>query len=113
MKRNDIFTFTAPNGVEVTGIVIMKCGDAHEKGYEHYETPYLCYAQNRLFTVKEVMEAIRDDLDIKRGTAGAESLSYKYGEIIVEYCILPDYDRMLEDYQHQIDMANDYADKTL
>ena len=44
------------------------------------------------------MKAIRDDLDIKKGTAGAESLSYEYGEIIVEYCILPDYDAMLDRY---------------
>ena len=98
MKKHGVFTFKAPNGVEVTGIVIMKCGDVHEKGYGHYETPYLCYAQNRLFTIKEVMEATRDDLDIKRGTAGAEFLSYEYGEIVVEYCVLPDYDEVLARY---------------
>ena len=98
MEKHEVLTFKAPNGVEVTGIVIMKCGDAHEKGYGHYETPYLCYAQNRLFTIKEVMEAIRDDLDIKRGTAGAESLNYEYGEIIVEYCVLPEYDDVLNKY---------------
>ena len=37
----------------------------------------------------------------------------EYGKVIVNYAILPDYDAMLEDYYHQIDMANDYADKTL
>jgi hypothetical protein len=107
MKKNDIFTFTAPNGVEVTAIVVGKVG------YDVYirtaTTTYLCYAQNRLFTIKEVMKAIRDDLDIKRGTAGAESLSYEYGEIIVEYCFLPDYDNMLERY-NDIEVAQAETD---
>jgi hypothetical protein len=60
---------------------------------------YLCYAQNRLFTIEAVYTPT--------------FINEEYGEVLVDYAILPDYDRMLEDYQHQIDMANDYADKTL
>ena len=36
-----------------------------------------------------------------------------YNGIIVDCAILPEQDIMLEDYQHKIDLANDYADKTL
>ena len=86
MKKNEIFTFTAPNGVEVTGVVI------------HVVKPniYLCYAQNRLFEMWESPE-----------------FGLAYNGIIVDYCILPNYDAMLENYYHQQDKANDYADKTL
>ena len=91
MKKNDIFTFTASNGAEVTAVVIDKVPCT---GGVMTDTLY-CYSQNRIFTYIE--------------TGGL----HKYGEVIVDCAILPDYDRMLEDYQHQIDMANDYADKTL
>ena len=83
MNKNDVFTFTAPNGEEVTGIVIMEWP---------VDTP-LIYAQNRIAFFN------REENHI--------------GGVVVDYAILPDYDSMLENYQHQIDMANDYADKTL
>ena len=34
-----------------------------------------------------------------------------YGEIISDYVIIPEYDAMLESYQHQLDMADDYASR--
>jgi hypothetical protein len=40
-------------------------------------------------------------------------ITMKYHEVIADYAVLPDYDAMLEDYYHQLDIANDYADKTL
>lgn len=95
MKKNDVFTFTAPNGAEVTGIVI----DVVETTY--FTNLYLCYAQNRLFYI---FETIHEDLDY---------VERNVGETIVEYAVLPDYDKMFEDYQHQLDMADDYADKTI
>lgn len=97
MKRNEIFTFTAPNGVEVIGVVTAIISSTK------YQSVALCYAQNRLFTF---YEHIAYDME----TGDAES-DYSYGEVLVDYAILPDYDAMLENYQHQIDMANDYASK--
>ena len=102
MKRNDIFTFTAPNGEEVTAVVISRV--AHEVDYKWATERFVCYAQNRLFTYEE-SHCIWEHMN--------EEPKAKYGEVIVDYAILPDYDRMFEDYQHQIDMANNYADKTL
>lgn len=89
MKKNDVFTFTAPNGVEVTGIVIAILRDDRDDKW------YLCYAQNRLFDYREV-EGLLPIVNV-----------------YVDYAILPDYDSMLEDYFHQQDLANDYADKEL
>lgn len=115
MKKNDIFTFTAPNGVEVTAVVldIMKANVT----YNYLFTKYLCYAQNRLFSYYVTRRTVPVAID--KDEFGDDKFDYQevyesqYGEVIADYAILPDYDRMLEDYQHQIDMANDYADKTL
>ena len=115
MKKNDIFAFTAPNGVEVTGVCLDLMRSTYES--EVWYVTYLCYAQNRLFTIKEErfiapvvvgIDKFGDDIFEEQ-----ECVTQNYGEIIADYAILPDYDAMLEDYQHQIDMANDYADKTL
>ena len=103
MKKNDVFTFTAPNGVEVTGVILDTTGWYHDID-ELWEREHLCYAQNRLFLGSE-------DYTCKDGKE--ELLDFTVTKVIVDYAILPDYDRMLEDYQHQIDMANNYADKTL
>ena len=78
MKKNDVFTFTAPNGEEVTGAVI----DVVETSY--YTNLYLCYAQNRLFYI---FETINEDLYY---------VEMNVGETIVEYAVLPAYDEALE-----------------
>ena len=90
MKKNDIFTFTAPNGVEVTAVVVDIIKDDRDWKW------YLCYAQNRIFHFQVIAELRNPIITVS-----------------VDYATLPDYDRMLEDYQHGIDQANDYADKEL
>ena len=97
MKKNEIFTFTAPNGVEVTGVVTAIISSTK------YQTVALCYAQNRLFTFYEHIA-----YDAESGEAESD---YSYGEILVDYAVLPDYDRLLEDYRHQLDMADNYASR--
>ena len=99
MKKNDIFTFIALNGVEVTAIVVAIISSSK------YQTIALCYAQNRLFTFYEHIA-----YDTESGEAESD---YSYGEILVDYAILPDYDRMLEDYQHQLDIADNYTSREL
>ena len=83
MKKNDIFTFTAPNGVEVTGVCLYPIF----KGTA--VTTYVCYAQNRLFTMLE--ESTMTDKGMEK--------TMKYHEIIVDYAILPDYDTLLNNYK--------------
>ena len=115
MEKNDVFTFTAPNGAEVTGV----CLDLIRSTYESnvWYVTYLCYAQNRLFTIKEERGTVPVAVDIDEfGDDVFEEQEYvtqNYGEVIVDYAILPDYDEQLEDYYHQQDLANDYADKEI
>jgi hypothetical protein len=108
MEKNDVFTFTAPNGEEVTAVVIKAevaiVPIKIDSCWTERVMLYICYAQNRLFTMTA---KIKGELFINN--IGIP----EYGEVIADYAILPKYDVILENYQHQIDMANDYADKTL
>lgn len=81
MKKNDVFTFTAPNGVEVTAVVLAIISSSK------YQTIALCYAQNRLFTFYEHIA-----YDIESGEAESD---YSYGEILVDYVVIPYYDELL------------------
>ena len=87
MKKNDIFTFTAPNGVEVTAVVVAEV--AHDVDYKWATDRFVCYAQNRLFTYEE-SHCIWDFM--------MEEPKSKYGEVIADYAILPDYDELLARY---------------
>ena len=83
MKKHDIFTFTAPNGVEVTAVVLERIFQGSCK------STFICYAQNRIFTYIE-------ELFMKfEGTAEWKK-DYSYGEVLVDYAILPDYDELLK-----------------
>lgn len=95
MKKNDVFTFIAPNGVEVTAVVLDIIGRSWK--YAHTDTlKYLCYAQNRLFTgSNDVTDMTNDALAENRKY---EDSVFKQDEIIVDYAILPDYDAILERY---------------
>ena len=81
MKKNDIFTFTALNGVEVTAVVLDKQLIENSIFFTKYQ--YICYAQNRLFYY---MERYFPDVD---------KIEYEIGNTIVDHVIIPDYDRML------------------
>ena len=88
MKKNDVFTFTAPNGVEVTAVVVAIIG-GYEDEWAVYNS-FLCYAQNRLFKYTE--RYVWDEHD-------KEPTGYPAGSVVlVDYAILPDYDEMLARY---------------
>ena len=84
MKKHDIFTFIAPNGVEVTAVALYAVTLFDDDKF--IGNKWICYAQNRLFTMMDHKESIK------------KYEEPEYGEIIVDYAILPDYDSMLERY---------------
>lgn len=106
MNKNDVFTFTTPNGVEVTGVVINLYDNAYyvqKESKVSADKMILAYAQNRLVLLKD------DRLWLNGKYFG----NLVQARILVDYCVIPELDEILENYWHQIDMANDYADKTL
>lgn len=86
MKRNDIFTFTAPNGVEVTAVALDCISSSNILGSTN---TWICYAQNRIFT------CIEEQHDFTSFSKCDVTTNYKYGGTIVNYAILPDYDELL------------------
>jgi hypothetical protein len=98
MKKNDVFTFTAPNGVEVTAVVISVV-DATlpckiDKCWTERRMLYTCYGQNRIFTMTAKIEGSR--------LFWKEVGNPEYGEVLVDYAVLPDYDGILEVYNLKI-----------
>lgn len=99
MKKHEIFTFTAPNRVEVTAVVVDKLNSTYDELEDSMYVEYLCYAQNKLFTYHEQIgrknpyTPEEEEYTIKEG----------FGRIVIDYCILPDYDDMLETEQQMFD----------
>ena len=91
MKKNDVFTFTAPNGVEVTAVVVCEVHVTKLSSTDLRLHTFLCYGQNRLFRYSwlEGFDRIiaRKCVDEKQ-----------YLDKVVDYAILPDYDEMLVRY---------------
>ena len=97
MKKNDVFTFTAPNGVEVQAVVIAviksEVKEIPDCGVIEDITTFLCYAQNRLFTFIETDSSYEVEYE-----EYAHSIHSEYGKILADYAILPDYDELLARY---------------
>lgn len=110
MEPKEIFKFTA-NGAEVTGIVIKKLNTEFEQTLECrcWEEQYICYAQNRLFIHKiwiqvkkeidpEFKPSCEDEDDyfycLQHHSKDVETSGYSQ-EILIEYCVIPEYDKLL------------------
>lgn len=111
MKKNEVFKFTASNGVEVTAVVVDVLEPITDQVPDETMviTKHLCYAQNRLFyydVVNSIKKVIDEDFE------ASEDMDYYYAleyhshevksseehlrEVIVNHCILPEYDTILE-----------------
>lgn len=82
LKKNDVFVYTTPTGVEIVGVALYAI--TLFDGDKFVGNKWICYAQNRLFVM----------MDYKEGLRNYEEPEYE--GIIVDYAILPDYDRALE-----------------
>jgi len=127
MKKNEIFTFTAPNGVEVTAVVIDCLGTCNFEEVEdskHWDEKYLCYAQNRLFYYTEwtqIDKVIDDDFVPSSDEENDWYYAIRYHshevkttgssqEVLVDYCNLPDYEFMLVTYSdHLVTLAEEQS----
>lgn len=90
MKKHDVFEFIAPNGVVVTGVVVAELL-VNQIRENCFEMTYLCYAQNRLFLATSKM------LCFEFSGPHLDS-NVEVGSTVVEYIVIPKYDKVLEDY---------------
>ena len=110
MKKNEVFKFTAL-GVKITAVVVDVLEPITEQTFDEVTviTKHLCYAQNRLFyydVVDSIKKVIDEDCDIPENEDYYYALKYHshevkssieyLGKVVVEYCILPEYDTVLE-----------------
>ena len=77
----ELIKIETPNGVVINALLFKSFGHVN-----------LCYAQNRIFTVLYVDN--RDMRDPETGECGTEE--YHYGEILVEYAVIPELDKEVE-----------------
>ena len=98
MKKNDIFSFTAPNGVEVTAVILnMYNGKLTENYFGSWEC--VAYAQNRLFTCKMIFKRKYFAGQVPQGENNPVILDKVLNvKVFVDYAILPDYDELLARY---------------
>lgn len=93
MEQNTLFTFLTGNDVKVYAVVVAVLTS------NKYQSVYLCYAQNRLFTYYKQLQ--------ENPETGESDEIYFEGETLVEYAILPDYDELLRNY---IKLQNEIPD---
>ena len=110
MKKNDVFTFTAPNGVEVSAVAIHLYDGKFVDDYIGV-TNCVGYAQNRLFTCRITFKRKYFAGQVPQGEDNPVVIDRITNvETIVDYCILPDYDAMLEAYSdHQVTLAEEQS----
>jgi len=58
----------------------------------YLDNTYVCYGQNKIFLYVE-------DHDVGWHTKWIDVVSYGVQEILVDYAVIPDYDKMLEEAQ--------------
>lgn len=94
MKKLDIFEMTLDNGVDTAyGVVIDTVridGDELDTKYTH-----LCYCQNRLFYYIEEVAYCGVEPDTHEAMY---ETTYKRGNTVIDYVVLPDYDACLQNW---------------
>lgn len=89
MQVGSIFKFTPPGKLELTGVCVARVA-SYSRNARDFHT-YLCYSQNRLFTM------IAEITYFATENGMVEGEKFTYGEIVVDYAVLPDFDIYLED----------------
>lgn len=98
MKKGDVFEFIAPNGSNVKAVVldIISSSEIPPVGWS---MEYLCYGQNRLFTVtNEVYDGPSADEEISEddwftGFGGETGITF--GHVVYDYVVIPHIDEKL------------------
>lgn len=86
MDKGTVFSAKAPNGVEITAVVL--------RSYETlYATINVCYSQNRLFEYVEI--PIIDFSGDEFGYTTKEIIDTMFGDTIIDYVVIPELDEEL------------------
>lgn len=99
LKKGDILKLETSKDVTIDAVIVKERMYESSSKYENFSVfQHLCYSQNRLFLIEERYypeDWMYDD------ETGVEILipskcEYAMGEVLVEYCILPEYDSIFD-----------------
>ena len=85
LMPNEVFTFVTHNNVKLDAVCVKRIGHTYIDESDITDNILLCYSQNRLFKLHEIYNS--------------ESKEYRihdFNQPLVDYCIIPEYDKMLE-----------------
>lgn len=88
LKAKEVFTFVTHNNVTINAICICLIDDDYIPNLNLVDYTLLCYSQNRLFYIHQ-----RCDLAVN------EYVIKDCNQTLVDYCIIPEYDKMLAEYE--------------
>lgn len=112
MEKGTIFQVTAPNGVELTAVVLNVTSIFDESSYnDRVHCRHICYAQNRIFeyfvSYEKVSVAIgKDEYGDDIMDEQTVIIDSSFGETLVGYCVIPTADEALEKYTTKQDKFN-------
>ena len=84
LMPNEVFTFVTHNNVKLDAVCIKRISHTFLDESDLVDNIFLCYSQNRLFKLHLLRYLDVKEYVIKDGN-----------EILVEYCIIPEYDAKL------------------
>lgn len=84
LMPNEVFTFVTHNNVKLDAVCIKRLSHTFLDESDLVDNIFLCYSQNRLFK-----------LHLLRYLSVEEYVIKDCNEILVEYCIIPEYDTKL------------------
>ena len=98
LEKGMVLEISMPNDITVKAVVVKEKIHAFESDCMFFSLFYhLCYSQNRLFLISEKyypQEWMEDPETGDDFTIPSQS-EYKMGEIIVDYCVIPEYDSII------------------
>ena len=84
LMPNEVFTFVTHNNVKLDAVCIKRISHTFLDESDLVDNIFLCYSQNRLFKLHLLRYLDVEEYVIKDGN-----------EILVGYCIIPEYDTKL------------------
>ena len=93
MEQGTLFDFIAPNGTDILAVCI-ECVATNKARFGITNT-FICYGQNRLFTY--ILDYIQLPIEVEEGSTEYQlcETNPRFGSILCDYCIIPEYDELL------------------
>lgn len=86
LMPNEVFTFVTHNNVTINAVCIKRINHNYIDDLNFVDNIFLCYSQNRLFTIHVICDMAINEYVIK-----------DRNETLVEHCIMPEYDEKLKE----------------